>query len=258
MDDTQDADRWDERAGSYDAWYETFEGAVEHAVDWELLSRHLPDRRCVSILDAAGGTGRISLPLAELGHNVTLCDKSPAMLSVAGAKMARAGVQHQVHLQKCDVRDLPFADESFDFVICWDGGAECVGELARVARKGADISAFFVNRWAAAIARFGRDPSEALALADLSRRQVTDEGVSYEAADAAAAERMFQDAGIRPVDTYAVCGWMDVLQIPDDVRRSREWDAGLFTKAVHMALRLSEEPSVRGMSRHLVVYGRRP
>jgi len=39
--------RWNEHAERYDQWYETFEGAVEHHVDWELLKGHLPpEQRC--------------------------------------------------------------------------------------------------------------------------------------------------------------------------------------------------------------------
>lgn len=49
---------WDEHADIYDEWYETFEGAVEHYVDWELLKRYLPEDRDAKILDAASGTGR--------------------------------------------------------------------------------------------------------------------------------------------------------------------------------------------------------
>jgi hypothetical protein len=33
---------WDEHADTYDEWYETFEGAVEHYVDWKLLEGYLP------------------------------------------------------------------------------------------------------------------------------------------------------------------------------------------------------------------------
>ena len=66
--------RWDERAKRYDEYYKTFEGAVEHYVDWELLKGYLPQIRDARILDAGGGTGRITLPLAKMGYSVTLCD----------------------------------------------------------------------------------------------------------------------------------------------------------------------------------------
>ncbi|MGA9347662.1 MAG: methyltransferase domain-containing protein, partial [Anaerolineae bacterium] len=88
--------KWNERAKRYDEWYATFKGAVEHYVDWELLKGYLPQNRDAKILDAAGGTGRITLPLAKMGYPVTLCDISPGMLEVARQKLLREGVLDRV------------------------------------------------------------------------------------------------------------------------------------------------------------------
>jgi SAM-dependent methyltransferase len=247
--------RWDERATRYDAWYETFQGAVEHQVDWELLEGYLPQDRDAKILDAAGGTGRITLPLAKTGYSVTLCDISPEMLNVARQKLFREGVLDKVEIVECDVRKLRFADESFDFVLCWDGGIEAAKELIRVTRKGGRISIFLVNKWAAAIGAFGRDPTSALALIESTPSHVEDDDERYRAVSAEEAGELFEAGGIRVMDIYAVCGWMDVLRIPEEVQRSRNWDEKLFRQATEMVLRLAKEPSVRGMSRHLVLYG---
>ncbi|MBA7518253.1 tRNA 5-carboxymethoxyuridine methyltransferase [subsurface metagenome] len=83
--------KWGEHAETYDEWYESFEGAVEHYVEWELLKGYLPQNRDARILDAAGGTGRITLPLAKMGYSVTLCDISSEMLNVARQKLYREG-----------------------------------------------------------------------------------------------------------------------------------------------------------------------
>jgi len=246
---------WDERANRYDAWYETFQGAVEHQVDWELLRTYLPQNRDVNILDAAGGTGRITLPLAKMGYSVTLCDISPAMLNVARQKLRREGVLDKVEILECDVCKLRFADESFDFVLCWDGGIEAAKELIRVTRKGGRVSIFLVNKWAAAIGGFGKDPTSALALIESAPSYVEDDGERYRAVSAEEARELFEAGGIRVMDIYTVCGWMDVLRIPQEVQRSHNWDEKLFSQAVEMVLRLAKEPSVRGMSRHLVLYG---
>jgi len=93
-------------------------------------------------LDAAGGTGRITLPLAKMGYSVTLCDISPGMLNVAKQKLLREGVLDKVEILECDVHKLRFADESFDFVLCWDGMIETAKELVRVTKKGGKISFF--------------------------------------------------------------------------------------------------------------------
>ena len=110
--------RWDERAKRFDRWYETFEGAVEHHVEWELLKEYLPRDKDAKILDAAGGTGRITLPLAKMGYSVTLCDISPGMLAVARQKLQREELLKKVEIVSCDVRKLRFSDESYDFVLC--------------------------------------------------------------------------------------------------------------------------------------------
>jgi ubiquinone/menaquinone biosynthesis C-methylase UbiE len=247
--------QWDERAKRYDAWYETFEGAVEHHVDWELLKAYLPQNREAKILDAAGGTGRMTLPLAKMGYSVTLCDISPGMLNVARQKLLREGILDRVEILECDVRKLRFADERFDFVLCWDGTSEAAKELIRVTKKGGVISIFLVNKWAAAVNGFYKDPAFALALIESTPSYVEDEGERYRAVSAEEARELFEAEGIRVMDIYAVCGWLDVLRIPEEVQRSRHWDEKLFRQATEMVLRLAKEPSVRGMSRHLVLYG---
>jgi S-adenosylmethionine-dependent methyltransferase len=145
-------------ADTYDEWYETFEGAVETYVDLTLLKKHLPKNRKAKILDAAGGTGRITLPLAKMGYSVTLCDISAAMLAVAKQKMLREGVIDKVKIVECDIRKLYFNDESFDFVLCWDGAIEARKELIRVAKNGGGISLFLVNRYREAIDLFSEHP----------------------------------------------------------------------------------------------------
>ena len=151
-------------ADTYDEWYKTFRGAVDTHVDLELLKRYLPENKNAKVLDAAGGTGRITLPLAKMGYSVTLCDISPRMLDVAKQKMRREGVYDKVKILECDIRKLYFADESFDFVLCWNGALEARKELIRVTKKGGRISIFLVNRYRAAIDLFPEDPTSALEL----------------------------------------------------------------------------------------------
>jgi len=249
--------RWDEHANKYDEWYETFEGAVEHHVDWELLKGHLPQSRDAKILDAGGGTGRITLPLAKMGYSVTLCDISPAMLDVARQKLRKEGVLDQVEILECDVHRLRFADQSFDFVLCWDGMIEAAEELIRVTKRGGRISIFLMNKCGAAISKFREDPNSALALLRPKSNYVYDGEEKHMAVSAEEARKLFEAEGIRVIDIYAVCGWLDVLFIPKEVRKSRNWNEKIFRQATEMLLRLSEEPSVKGLSRHLVLYGER-
>ncbi len=249
--------RWDERAERYDEWYETFRGAVEHHVDWELLKGYLPRNRDAKILDAAGGTGRITLPLAKMGYSVTLCDISPWMLNVARQKLLRAGVLDKVEVLECDVRKLRFPDESFDFVLCWDGGIEAAEELIRVTKKGGKISIFLVNKCGAAISKFPEDPDSALALLRSKSNYVYHHEEKQMVVSLEEARELFEKEGIKVIEIYAVCGMLDLLSIPERVRESRNWDEKFFRQVAETLLRLSKEPSVKGLSRHLVLYGER-
>jgi len=250
--------RWDGRAERYDEWYGTFEGAVEHHVDWETLKGYLPRNRDAKILDAAGGTGRIALPLAKMGYSVTLCDISPSMLNVARQKLSREEVLDRVEILECDVCKLRFADETFDFVLCWDGMIEAARELVRVTKKGGGkISIFLMNRWGAAISKFREDPDSALALLGSKSNYVWNDEEKRMAVSVEDARRLFEKEGVKVIEIYAVCGMLGLLSVPEEVRESRSWDEEFFRKVTEMLLRLSREPSVKGLSRHLVLYGER-
>jgi len=98
----------------YDAWATTYDDPgnalrdIEQAIVWKIVE-NLPIGRA---LDVACGTGRHSVHLAELGHNVVGIDTSPEMLAVA---RGRLGADHFV---RADLHHLPLHDETIDLVVC--------------------------------------------------------------------------------------------------------------------------------------------
>lgn len=256
----KDIKKWNNRAYNYDNWYKTFQGAVENYVDWILLKPYLPKDKKSKILDAAGGTGRITLPLAKMGYSVTLCDISPKMLKVAREKLLREGIIDNVEIYDCDVRNLNFPDDSFDFVLCWDGIIEDtikspLKELIRVTKKGGKISIFLVNKWASAINSFYNEPGSTLSSINSLTSYIEDDEGKHRIVSVEETSNLFQSEGIKIIDIYAVCGWMKVLNIPEKILESQEWDETFFNQTTEIVLKLSKEPSVKGISRHLVVYG---
>jgi len=248
---------WDEHAKTYDEWYKTFKGAVENQVDWTLLKPYLPKNRNAKILDAAGGTGRITLPLAKMGYSVTICDISRAMLNVAKQKLLKEGLLNKVEISECDVHKLRFANETFDFVLCWDGMIEASKELIRVTKKGGTLSIFLMNKCGNAIDKFPEDPENALALLKSKPSYVCNEKEKHIVVTPEEAREFFEKEGIKVTEIYAVCGMLHLLSIPDRVLESRKWDEKFFKQTTDMLLRLSKEPSAKGLSRHLVLYGER-
>jgi len=74
---------YNERASQYDADFDQFTWKVYDALTWRFLEPYLPKRRDAVVLDAGGGTGRWSIPMAEAGCSVHLVDISDRMLERA-------------------------------------------------------------------------------------------------------------------------------------------------------------------------------
>lgn len=99
-------------------WYDLLAGASERKYKQRGLQQlaAMPGER---VLEIGSGTGECLLSLAkavgESGQVLGL-DLSPGMLSVAGRKLARAGLAERVQLDCADAARLPYADASIDAI----------------------------------------------------------------------------------------------------------------------------------------------
>ncbi len=107
----------------WDAAASTFDEAPDHglrnaqtAAAWTTVLRQALPAAPSSVLDVGCGTGSLSLLAAELGHQVTGIDISPAMLTAAREKTARA--EYIVDFRVMDAAYPQFAPGSFDAVLC--------------------------------------------------------------------------------------------------------------------------------------------
>jgi ubiquinone/menaquinone biosynthesis C-methylase UbiE len=93
----------------YDAWAADMTEDVDYYV---ALAREADG----PIIELAAGSGRISIPIAQrTGKRVIGIDLSTAMLDVARARAAEAGVELELH--EGDMRDLHY-EQASDLVIC--------------------------------------------------------------------------------------------------------------------------------------------
>lgn len=109
----------------------------------ELILRHWPEPRSGRFLEAGCGPAANALNLARLGVEVAGVDLTPQAVEAARQAFARQGVEGEFVVG--DVRELPFPNDSFDFV--YAGGVVehfresvlAVMEISRVLRPGGRV-----------------------------------------------------------------------------------------------------------------------
>jgi ubiquinone/menaquinone biosynthesis C-methylase UbiE len=101
---------WDHNAPSYDKQIAFFE-KIQFGGGREWLGPRAHGR----ILEVAIGTG-LNLPHYPADATITGVELSPAMLAIARKRAADLG--REVDLREGDAEHLPFADASFDTVVC--------------------------------------------------------------------------------------------------------------------------------------------
>ncbi|MDQ6688605.1 MAG: methyltransferase domain-containing protein [Actinomycetota bacterium] len=152
---------WDRFSAGWKRW-DAFVGGWLAPVETTMI-RHAALQGAAEVLDVASGTGEPGLTAAAaVPHGrVTLTDLSERMLTIASDNAAQRGLGN-VETRICDAGSLPFADGSFDTVLCRFGFMfvpdedEAANEFARVARPQARIVAAVwgspdANPWATTI-----------------------------------------------------------------------------------------------------------
>ena len=109
-------------------WYETFfsglyDEVLAHQFDEErtlkearTIKRVLKLRKGVRILDIPCGMGRLTLPLARMGFEMTGVDLMDTYVRRARRVAKKAGLA--IRFQQCDMREIAFNNE-FDVVLNW-------------------------------------------------------------------------------------------------------------------------------------------
>lgn len=106
---------WDTRAEGYSMTIHEQLAGEEYSFFRNLLRSCAPKGEGLSCLDIGCGPGFFSILLAQLGQKVTAFDYSEGMLAQAQENFAEMGVE--VETQQGDAQNLPFADDSFDYIV---------------------------------------------------------------------------------------------------------------------------------------------
>jgi ubiquinone/menaquinone biosynthesis C-methylase UbiE len=124
-------------------WYARIRGSSSQIADWrkqasELTSR-LPDG--ADVLEVAPGPGYFAIEMARLGRlHIAGLDISHTFVEIARKNARKVGVT--VDFREGDASTLPFADGSFDLVVCqaafknFSHPGKVIDEMFRVLRPG--------------------------------------------------------------------------------------------------------------------------
>lgn len=141
--------------------------SLRTAVVWEVLQDALErrvkatGRESLDVLDTGGGSGNFAVPVARLGHRVTVVDPSPNALFALERRAAEAGVADRVQGVQGDAHGLFDVVErgGYDAVLCHgvleyvDDPAEGVRNVVAALRSGGVLSLLAAGLGGAVLAR---------------------------------------------------------------------------------------------------------
>jgi S-adenosylmethionine-dependent methyltransferase len=247
-------DRW--RAEQRAPW-----SRIKYAVTQANLRRHLAGA-ALHVLDAGGGNGLDSIPLAAAGHHVTIVDYSAAMLAEGVRNAEAAHAQEHVVTHQADLLALPelFPQPCFDLVLCHnvlqyiDDVPALLTALAAPLRPGGWLSIVSVNRYAVPyMATFWRgDPAEAYDKLDARDETAVIFGATMNQYTADEVAALLPAAGYTNAHDYGllcVCAyWTD---------NERKSDPAVFAQLERLELALTDRHPYKLLARYFQIVARK-
>jgi ubiquinone/menaquinone biosynthesis C-methylase UbiE len=144
-----DVKRWLANSDTHQTWMNAFYGDSKNQDFYEaafdrILDIVRPPEGAI-FLDAGCGVCAHSIRLANRGFLVHAVDFSEAALDMGRASVKALGLEEKIRISSGNITELPFADESYDYVLCWGvlmhipDLVKALTELARVLRLGGTL-----------------------------------------------------------------------------------------------------------------------
>jgi len=246
---------YDDKGSTYDDYSKQLWSRVYDAVTWKITEPYVPKNSGALVFDAAGGTGKWTLPIAKCGPRVVLGDISPGMLKVAEEKITRKGLQDRVQVKECDLRKLDFGDETFDLVFCEH--ALCfikeqetvIKELVRVLKAGHPLILTAQNRYVLALSLISEDADYAFKVLSKETPFIMRQSLKVYALSPQEFMQMLENNGLR-VDRIVGKLFTMPLGFSWETLTSEKFSEELFEKIVRVELELASKPDTVCLGSH--------
>lgn len=249
-------------AGDYDRDYDApYWRKIYDRITWVFVEPYLPPEG--RALDAGGGTGKWSIPMARRGLHVTLLDISEEMLAVANKKVKAQGLQGLIAVEQGDIRKLEFPSGSFDFVLAegdavsYCGDAEqAVAELTRVLKPSMHIVLGVDSVYPLMRRRLLGDLDFDAAIQFLSERRFELRGAGFESRAFTPEElrQLLEESGL---EVLKIIGKPVSLGIPNEKVNQILSDSDSAEKLLRLQMTLCDVPSISGFGGHLQAVARK-
>jgi len=240
---------------------------VRTAVVWDVLRGAFEERvasggrAVLDVLDVGGGTGGFAVPLAELGHAVTVVDPSPDALAALERRASEAGVTDRVRALQGDAANLLdlVPAEGVDLVLCHgvleyvEEPRAVVADLVCVLRAGGAVSVLAANRHAVVLSRaIGGHLAEARhALADPDGRWGERDPLPRRFAPGDLTD-LLVGAGLQVLAVHGVRVFSDL--VPGEIV---DGEPGAFDALVGLEAAAAEHPAFQAMATQIHVLAER-
>jgi ubiquinone/menaquinone biosynthesis C-methylase UbiE len=251
---------YDDKGLTYDDYSKQLWSRVYDAVTWSITEPYIPRNSEALVFDAAGGTGKWTIPIAKCGPKVVLGDISRGMLKVAEEKIVQQGLLDRVQVKECDLRKLDFRDETFDLVFCEH--AFCfikeqetvINELVRVLKKGCPLILTVPNRYVLALSIISEDAGYASKVLSKETPFIMDQSLEVYTLSPQEFIQMLENNGVR---VERIVGKLFTMPLGFSWERltSGEFTEELFKKIMRIELELANRPDTVCLGSHFQAIG---
>ncbi|SDN71312.1 methyltransferase [Actinacidiphila guanduensis] len=241
--------------------------SLRTAVVWEVLRDALDrrakstDRPVLEVLDTGGGTGNFAVPVARLGHRVTVVDPSPDALFALERRAAEAGVTDRVTGVQGDTQGLlgVVAPAGYDMVLCHgvleyvEDAEQAVRNVVAALRPAGALSLLAAGRGGAVLARAlaGHFAEARHALADPDGRYGEGDSLPRRFSSEELT-RLVAAAGLRAVSVHGVRVFADL--VPGVLV---DTEPGAAEELLRLELAAAEDPGFHSVATQLHVLAER-